>query len=99
MTLDGKLFLLTLLASTTTVLLVIFQAVWIRLTYALRKRGRRVTYLHHDWHKIQEAIATVDQPNERARYERWSSMLRWTYGVWILTILTFALAAMVIFKT
>ena len=99
MTVDGKLFVLTVLASTTTVLVIVFQAGWIRLTYALRKRGRRVTYLHHNWHKIQEAIASVDQPTERARYERWSSMLRWTYAVWALTMITLALVSLYIFKT
>ena len=38
---EGKLFLLSALASTTSVLLVIIHSTWIALTYALRKRGRR----------------------------------------------------------
>jgi len=93
MPIDGKLFLLSALASTTTVLLVLTHSVWIALTYALRKRGRRVTYLNHDWHKIQEAIATVDLPQERERYERWAVVLRWTYFVWGLSMITLALVA------
>ncbi|MDI6774476.1 MAG: hypothetical protein QME60_03650 [Verrucomicrobiota bacterium] len=97
MTLDGKLFLLSLLASTTTVLLVALHVVWIALTYAMRQRGRRVTYLNHDWRKIRDAIASVDQPKERARYERWGAMLRWTYLVWGLTMLTLAMLALFIF--
>ncbi len=96
-TLDGKLFLLSLLASTTTVLLVIVHTTWIALTYLLRKRGRRVTYLHHDWRKIRDAIASVDFPEERARYERWADLLRWTYWVWGLTMLTLSLLALFIF--
>jgi hypothetical protein len=88
---DAPLFLLSVLASTTTVLLVIVHATWIALTFALRQRGGRVTYLNHDWHKIHDAIASVDAPEEREKYARWAAMLRWTYYVWVLSMVTLAL--------
>lgn len=90
---DAGLFLLSVLASTTTVLLVLLHTLWLVLTYALRKRGGRVTYLNHDWHKIQAAIACVDSSEKRERYERWSVFLRWTYYVWGLTMITLTLLA------
>ena len=94
---DGRLFLLSLLASTTTVSLLVIQCTWILLTRALRERGKRVTYLHHDWRKLKDEIATVQSEEERARYEKWAGLLRYTYLVWALTMLSLALIALFIY--
>ncbi len=96
---DGRLFLISLMASIATVLLIVFQTAWIVLTFALRKRGRRVTYLQHDWRKMQDEIALVESPAQREKYERWARTLRYTYGVWALTMLTFVLLAWFIYRS
>ncbi len=96
---DGRLFLISMLASVTTVLLIVFQATWIVLTFVLRKRGRRVTYLHHNWQKIQDEIARIQSTEEREKYQRWAKGLRYTYGVWALTMTTFVLLAWFIYRS
>ena len=95
---DARLFLLSLLASITTVWLLVIHMAWLSLTRGLKKRGRRVTYLHHDWRKIKDEISYVSSPDEREKFERWASIVRNTYLVWGLTMITLALLAFFIYN-
>ena len=95
---DARLFLLSLLASITTVLLLVIHGAWLNLTRGLKQRGRRVTYLRHDWRKIKDEISYVRSPDERERFERWAGVVRNTNLVWALTMVTLALLAIFIYS-
>lgn len=88
---DISLFLLSFFAGITTFLLIGVHVTWIALTYVMRKRGCKVTYLQHDWNRVRESIATVVSPDERQKYERWETLLRYTYAAWGLMMILFVL--------
>jgi hypothetical protein len=98
MPVDGRLFLLTILAITATIMLIVVQATWVVLTFALRRRGRRVTFLNHNWRKMQEEVASIQSAEEREKFERWSHGLRYTYAVWVATMILFALLAFSVYR-
>ena len=95
---DARLFLLSALASITTVLLLVIHVAWLSLTRGLRRRGRRVTYLRHDWRKIKDEISYVSSQDERDKFEHWAAIVRNTYWVWGLTMVTLTLLAIFIYN-
>lgn len=93
---DIPIFLVCILASTTTVLLICVQIVWFALLFSLRKRGCRVTHLHHNWEKIRETISGVESPSEKRKYEHWLTFLQYAYVIWATTMTVFVLLTLFI---
>ncbi|MCK5850016.1 MAG: hypothetical protein KAH23_03805 [Kiritimatiellae bacterium] len=90
---DISLFLLSIFAGVTTFLVIGVHITWIALSYAMRKRGCKVTYIRHDWARVKASIATVVSQEERQKYERWEVLLRYTYFIWGMMMILFVLLA------
>jgi len=95
---DISLVFLSLVAGVATFVLIAVHIAWAALTYVLRKRGCRVMYLQHDWTKVKESISTVQSPEERRKYQRWESMLHYTYAAWAAAMGVFVLVVLFIYS-
>ena len=95
---DISLVFLSMVAGCATFLLVAVHIAWIALTYVLRRRGCKVTYLQHDWTKVKASIATVKSPAERKKYEKWEAFLHYTYTAWAVAMGVFVLVVLFIYS-
>lgn len=95
---DISLVFLSFIAGVATFLLLAVHTAWIALTYVLRRRGCKVTYLQHDWTKVKASIATVQSPEERKKYERWEVLLHYTYTAWAVAMGVFVLVVLFIYS-
>ena len=95
---DISLVFLSVVAGCATFLLIAVHIIWIALTYVLRKRGCKVTYLQHDWTKVKESISTVESPEERRKYQKWEVFLHYTYATWAIAMGVFVLVVLFIYS-
>lgn len=95
---DISLVFLSVVAGSATFLLIAVHITWIALTSALRRRGCRVTYLQHDWTKIETSISLVESAEERRKYQKWESFLHYTYAIWGMAMGAFVLVVLFIYS-
>ncbi len=95
---EAPLVLFVSLGVIATVLLICANVVWAVLTHSLRKHGHRVTYRAHDWTRVQQIIAAASSHAEKVRYQKFLTVLHFTYALWGVMMGLFVIVAVFFYR-